>query len=720
MYPIYKFELTIGLSTFQAFPIYRSLSLDYEKESGQEFFRGKLNGTLTFESADYTAIKEAAFDARFGLEVFISQNGGTTWTSYWAGYFYKTDCDFDDDAQTVSVKPTVLDRYTAILAGMEKEFNLIELAPEIVPITADKRPLVQVYVPGDTVIGCFLAGMWWEQECEAESNQTTLQNTYHFYKNTDYVAVEVTGTMSPDVRGTYVGQADAGYNTESYTLQGPNGYSFRYHVNFYTNPNSIEQCWEIVRDSDDTVMFGEYASGGDYTAYPTVPAQINLAALSGVSTGTAVCTSAVTPIFARMICDTVVQGATTYDLDPATDIVPDNRNYHKVVPYQDAQAFVISTRLTATATEWGLYQPGQYYLPPDDTPDLWAPMSRSRWGSWSLWFDLGRYDRQLEASARAAFTIRHSYPIYSVLSVLLGEIAPGVTHAGSVDYSQFLYGVNLLNIEQVLCITPKSNIVTAGYDEPAQKAPITLKNVLEMLRDCFRCYWFVDDQNRFRVEHIQYFRNGGSYSTSPAIGIDLTAMQNTRNGKPWSFGLNQWKYDKPDMTQRYQFGWMDDVTQLFDGYPIDIISGYVEEGKVENIDISRFTSDIDYILLNPGDVSKDGFVLLAANTGDALPYLTVTVGQATYTLQNGWVSFSFLQQYYKWDLPAYSYMIHGVSLTASGVKRLKTQQVTFPARTEPDLQRLVKTALGGGVIRKISINLSSRTATATLDYDTEQ
>ena len=79
-----------------------------------------------------------------------------------------------------------------------------------------------------------------------------------------------------------------------------------------------------------------------------------------------------------------------------------------------------------------------------------------------------------------------------------------------------------------------------------------------------------------------------------------------------------------------------------------------------------------------------------------------------------------MQQYYKWDLPAYSYMIHGVSLTASGVKRLKTQQVTFPARTEPDLQRLVKTALGGGVIRKISINLSSRTATATLDYDTEQ
>ena len=57
MNPIYKFELTAGNTTQQAFPIYKDdLAKDFEKESNQEFFRAKLSGKLTFESDDYTFI----------------------------------------------------------------------------------------------------------------------------------------------------------------------------------------------------------------------------------------------------------------------------------------------------------------------------------------------------------------------------------------------------------------------------------------------------------------------------------------------------------------------------------------------------------------------------------------------------------------------------------------------------------------------------------------
>jgi len=38
---------------------------------------------------------------------------------------------------------------------------------------------------------------------------------------------------------------------------------------------------------------------------------------------------------------------------------------------------------------------------------------------------------------------------------------------------------------------------------------------------------------------------------------------------------------------------------------------------------------------------------------------------------------------------------------------------------DPDMVKLIKTQLGNGTIQKISINLSSRNAKATLKYDTE-
>lgn len=316
--------------------------------------------------------------------------------------------------------------------------------------------------------------------------------------------------------------------------------------------------------------------------------------------------------------------------------------------------------------------------------------------------------------------------------------------------------------------------------------------------------------------------NGGTYSGTPIVGTDLTAEKVTRNNKEWAFARNQFTFDKPEMAARYQFGWMDDVTQLFEGYPIDIISKYVNPDNIEQIDVSRFTSDIDYILLNPGEISKDGFVLLGAtlqsnyvtksNTAEAvtgqnylntiqvsipagstyrvraagnatiygnsfwiyrdgvvtqdyvvmgtpstfvaqqnitsigigvgggaidasgtitlyvdidngtsykLPYYNFQIGGADHILQNPYVAFIYLQQYYAYDMPAYNYSINGVSQYAYGIKKLKTQTLKFPLLTDPDLVQLIKTNLGNGTIEKLSVNLSSRNANATLKYDTE-
>ena len=63
-----------------------------------------------------------------------------------------------DSDKKVTVQPDTIDDYNEVLAGLEKEYNLITLAPSIQRITINKRPLIQIYVPGDSIVSCFLGG----------------------------------------------------------------------------------------------------------------------------------------------------------------------------------------------------------------------------------------------------------------------------------------------------------------------------------------------------------------------------------------------------------------------------------------------------------------------------------------------------------------------------------------------------------------------------------
>lgn len=818
MNPIYKFELSALGNTQRAYPVYKDdLSKEFEKESGQEFFRAKLSGKLTFQRDDYAFIVSKAFDTQFTLEIYISYNAGSSWTLYWIGTFWKTDCDFDEDSQSVIVQPTVKDQYNDVLAGIEKEFNLIDLAPEIAVIKADKRPMVQVYIPGTSTVGCFLAGMSWEQECEPVTDGDILVNTYYFALSKGFTYIRINGQMTPqlpdEVSGTVSAQSGKYFN---FTVG-----DFRYTRTRDTNfdvigvYNTVTGAqWRNERVNPDLT--------GNYTiwVYP----------VSGTGAiGDVVLDIETIDVYCRYVLDVeTIMNQNTSPI-PDDDIVENNRNYRRVIGYEFPDCVFFSTSLSSTPTKWGMYQPGEYYQKPAGESYFgeFFPVSRREWVRVSVWFAFYAFDQQIEKEGRKAYTIKNNYPLWSVISVLLGQIAPDITHEATTDYSTFLYGSAdpIAYCAQKLFLTPKSNILTANYDQPAQKAPITLRKVMEMLRDCFRLYWFIDDQNRFRIEHITWFMRGGSYSSSANIARDLTQETVSRNGKLWAFARNQYKFDKPAMAERYEFGWMDEVTYLFEGFPIDITSKYVTPGNIQQTKIDQFTSDIDYMLLNPGACSKDGFALLgaaqtnyitpesspttfnagsyrdvpvtgwkvgetvkivcnllgqpanrpvvlsfydASNTvisiigqvttggseynisavvpegatkirfttnnvsgsvgvvmkavysGFAIPYGSVRTEYSNHELQNFFCSFVFLENnYYVYDMPASHYRVNSANMVALGVKKLKTQGIRFPLLHDIDLNQLIKTTLGNGVIDKLSINLSSRNANATLKYDTE-
>ena len=718
MNPICKFQLSAGNDTRQAFPVYKDdLTIDYALEQNQEFYRGKLSGKLMFQQDDFLFIRSKAFDTQFDIVISISYNGGQTWAVYWSGQFWKTDCQFNEDDQTAIVTPNVNDRYNAVLAGMDKEYNLIDLAPAMQPINLDKRPMIQIYVPGQSVVGCFLSGMWWEQECKVVDSESDLQNIYHFNLLKSVRVVDVTQQGSPGIPSVFYGDAwPIGNDQTEYTNE---AYKFR-HI-YHGEAGGSQEYFQIIRVADSQIMWELEITNQAPTTYPT---ELTLSAVEGSGASGAVKLYLHdVAIYARYMTDVEFRaGLDIYDI-PSDDIVENNRNYKYCTSYNYPNTILFSDRITSTPTKWGLYQPGQYYQPPYTYGETF-PVARAEWGRLSIWFEFAVMNWVTEQNLRQSYTLKDAYPIWSVISVLLNQIAPGITHDGTTAYSTFLYGTNPITgvISQRLFITPKSNLISSGYDQPAQKAPITLKYITDMLRDCYRCFWYIDDNNRFRIEHISWFMNGGTYGGSAQIGMDLTALQVSRNGKPWAFGRNQYQFDKPDMPARYQFGWMDDVTELFEGFPIEIISKYVNQDNIEQIDVANFTSDVDYILLNPGEISKDGFVLLSPELSGRiykLPYVNFRFNNADHILQNAWAAFAYLQRYYMYDMPARNVQINGVTQVVSGIKKLKTQNIKFPVLTEPNLTNLIKTELGNGTIQKMSVNLSSRNANTTLKYDTE-
>lgn len=711
-------------------PIYKDdLAKEYELETNQRFYRAKLSGKITFVRDDYDYINRQSFDNEFLYCIEKSDDGGRTWFQYFQGKFMKTDCTFTDYDKKVVVQPDAIDDYNDVLAGLEKEYNLITLAPTIQQITINKRPLIQICVPGDSVVSCFLGGTNWEQDANATTDQNALVQTYHFALCNILKEIQITSNGSPAViSGLYTGRMATGASADVFEGKLYPELNVNYYI--YISQQRINggvpfgiAVVEIRKRSDDTVMFR-------YTKVTTSPfdtLEFDLTAVEGSgATGTMHADMKSYNIYARYLCDVEkIDDLNTYPL-PADDIVDNNRNYRRAIGYAIDVAF-ISNNFSDTPTEWGLADNGKYFAPPYSIfGQTFYPIARSTWRYASLWFGFYLMDWILEEKARKAYTLRDAFPVASCISVLLNQIAPGITHAATAEYSQFLYSGNnpISGLNFRLLVSQKTNIINGEYQQPAQKAPTTLQQFTNMLRDCFKCYWFIED-GKFKIEHIQYFRNGGSYSGGAILSHDLTKELNLRNGKPWAFNTSEYSFDKVDLPERYQFEWMDDVTAAFEGLPIQVISKYVTPGKVEDINISNFTSDIDMMLLNPGNMSSDGFALFAAvppTSGSQwiLPFTRQTINGVEYFLQNGYLAFINLQSpYWLYDLPARRVSINGSEVYAYGIERKKKQTFSFPANDDPNPMQLIKTYIGNGQVDKLSVNLCSRNIKATLKYDTE-
>ena len=630
----YTFILTAGDTGTprECRPVYKDdLAVEYKHESGEQFMRASLSGSLSFVRDDFGFIDSQPFDTEFKLRV-TDRSGAEVFR----GKFFKTDCEFDIDNRVAEVEAEVDDEYGDIIAGMEDEYDLLRLKPEMCRVALQKRPLLQLYIPGDDIITCYLSGMSWEQDATATESFGDLTGKYLFSLSDMLKEVTVTaeGGAPAGASGLYTGRMtmrnDGGMTVWEGTMAaGADGaYTLTFQQYIIGSAWMFSAVATAAGSETPLYSFGLEAIGD--VSLAGYDFEMTPAAGSGMS-GSLQCHMATYNVFARYLCD--VERFEHFDVDtaelPSDDIGGDNNHYRRAVGFA-INTCHISRTFTDEPTEYGQAADGRYYAPPPSVFGKAYPLAPTTWGGASLWFVAPALDTFYDRDGRKDYMLRDTYDLASCINVLLGEIAPGITHEATEECSRFLYGRNPIDGREArLLITQKTNVTRGEYTQAAQKATVTLRAILDMLKNTYKCYWFVED-GKLKIEQVQFFRNGGSYEGSPGVGADLTRLRDVRGCKPWSFGTNRYSFDKVDMAERYEFTWMDDVSGAFEGEPVRVLSPYVTKGKKEDVNIGSFTTDIDFMMLNPSAITEDGFALFSAEQADAVqvygypPYITTS------------------------------------------------------------------------------------------------
>lgn len=366
---------------------------------------------------------------------------------------------------------------------------------------------------------------------------------------------------------------------------------------------------------------------------------------------------------------------------------------------------------------------GYYYTYPQLDNYVYIPYSRRSWSSRSYWI------RVLKSAATdidddtQILGLQASYKIGDLIRALCSANGLDVTFVDTAQCSQILYGNPSPMAEWTagwsLNFTAKSNVVKLGADSPATKVPCSLNTVFTFLRKAMNIAWSIEG-SYLKLEHISYYKNGGSYQSAAIVGEDLTQVINSRNGKPWAFGQNEYSFEKYQMPEFVKWAWMDESDQLFDGSGFKCLSKYVNKGRTEDNNVSNVTTNIAKMVMQPDKFSLDGLavILTAANGKTIYYYFTREIG-GNWRVPNGQLSMWNLQEtLLLYDAPCETIEVSGNVHNDVDYVRTKTNEVTYPAN-DADPQKLIKTNVGEGAVDTLTINIVNQSVKAKLKYGNE-
>lgn len=760
-------------------PHYSKLENKYKKETGQVFFRSSLEGSIKIFGTDFDFIKSQLLETKYLL--IVTDNSGKVLA---LNSFVETDCKLDDIRHSIELKLSPIDRYSKLMDKYDNIYDLIKLSPAITPLTLTKRLLYQFYIQGANSVSCYANGTYWEQDVnEAIDDANALEKKYYFARNLNIQEFQITEEMSSRYAGTYVHTAETppttwvnqtngdghikmiGISDLSYAESDQQGNkTIRWfgtgEVVEGTALSGIKDEWKFVLKIYDDRTFGNQGVAFSTCIFALKDWNVNSDKSNIGDTGEyefKIYSDATTSskfklsvvyytIWGRILADvdTAVepssgQTKTLYDL-PKDDFISGRVNYRKCIGLVGLQikqsGYTVEHPTKYGRNDYGEYFTNNFVNTMTKTEHMPVPISRSSWANTSIWAIIPDDWSSFESQFRMRFTLKDAFSLADTIKALLHKIDPLIKFEATAEYSQFFYEGDTSTpiipfdgsrIGYVPFIAPKSNVLKGNYDQAAQKAEITFEQLMNMLRDCFRCFWYIDDSNRLRIEHVSYFMKGLSY-TSPDLQFDLTKKYDKFNKKTVLYAQETISYSKDDLNSRYEFNWMDDSTDIFEDMEIDVKSLYVQSDKTEEINSEVFSTDIDLMLYAPDKFSSDGFALMMANKDTGIVPIAAVSGLRddeyiyTYsaTPQNYLCSWLYLARYYMLDMPAYRVEYTRApsadAYRVTGIKQFKQQDVEFQTDEKIDLNKAIKTSVGTGIIDSLSINIDTKLISATLVY----
>ena len=715
-----------GLAT-EVHPVFGDdVKIKIDREENQIFRREKIEGTFQFSGDDFALIYGCSVYTTFTLQIFRSD------TLVGSADFIRTDCEFNLDDSICKVKLTTKDAYEKLLNAYDNKYNLVKLSPVRETVTMQKRAIIQFYVRGENVVTNVVGGVSYEQSCAEVTSEDDLRNKYRFGGYLPLAYIKITSRAATSLVGI----------TGRYVLKGNNILSIiyeneensRFQILFtYELGLRIFSLYDTTTGTTlATVKMNSITIGAQPITFNTTDGAV-YARGTFYSDG---------ELYFRLLLPTKPEGA--YDRSMDADISPYDSNYPYVKPLLGTEftaLFVANPNKTNKPTEWGIDSEGGYFQYPNLTPTQKAagvspiPIGQSHWERMSSWI---LYDDSISAMISQysdGFELRDSYPLWSAIKVLLQKVDSTITFGNSPEYSEFLFGngdsllneyllsYNFPSSRREIYITPITNVKKTFYEQAAQKGDISLKQILDMLRNFYQCYWWIDADKRLRIEHIIYFKNGNTYqSEKPVIGIDITNKGNLPTKESWGFSQNTISFDVAACASRYEFQWGDSATYPFVGEPIDVTDKYLDSSKKESVSVDNFISDIDYILTNGTNIGNDLFAVYEASRGARFvkPFDVRLDGESPkYNIQNAYMSFLFAELfYYPFDLSGWRAKAGDATLDVFRTKGIVKQDVSCPL-TIDEMRTIgaIRTELGVGIIDKMEVEADTLYAKNTILYE---
>ena len=402
-------------------------------------------------------------------------------------------------------------------------------------------------------------------------------------------------------------------------------------------------------------------------------------------------------------------------------------NYRKVIPIEinNYDPIVINSNIIESDGDFGQIRPdaeinsNKFFQEPNNGV-INLPLYISDWRNNSFWLKMDSFVLQYIVF-QTRIELRDAYTLKSVLQSILNDINIGVSFDESSLYSDFFYSdYNPItgNMNNELMITPKSNIIAGAYDTASSRAKIKLAELLNFLKSAYNVFWYITDDGKLKLEHDVHFWNGGSYD-GEATQYDITELLDSRNGKKLSYGTNKYTYRKEEIPERIRTKWMDKVSKVFEGRPVEMISKYVDKGNIRDVSISKFTTDIEFIQAKPNDISKDGFCAFEVFNGKMV-FSNLLTGYSAKPIQNGVLSLlSLSENYFLNPQPTPQIKVNKKIFNVSKITRNKEQSLSLPMLFNIDILKLIKTEIGKGKIESLSYSIVTNQMKLKVYYVTQ-